>query len=117
MRQFANPGWAAGRKPANSGWLSGKLARGDFGDAHTFACSRSARRTVACQAPSASTTGPTTITGSLAASSLRASLSSASGAGANAPSISRCGSDWAVSSQSESGTDTSTGPRGACMAM
>ncbi|MDR9206393.1 hypothetical protein FEP10_05299 [Burkholderia multivorans] len=85
----------AGRKPANSGWSSGKLQRPDIGATYTRARCRSASRTVSSHAPARSSAAPTTNAGRCAASSASPSRASASGSGRTTWLTSRAGSSSA----------------------
>ncbi|CAJ3194773.1 Uncharacterised protein [Burkholderia pseudomallei] len=105
-----------GRKPAKSGWSSGKLQRPDIGAAYTRARCRSASRTASSHAPARATAAPTTNAGRSLASSASPSRASASGAGRTSLLTVRAGMGSAGRSQSSAGIDTNTGPRGSCIA-
>ena len=109
-------GGAAARKPANSGWSSGKATRLQKGLAQTGARSRSASATAAGPAPSASTSGPITSTGLRAAASAAAQSASSAGSGAMSWLVRRGGSGRVGAAQSSLGMETKVGPKGRCMA-
>src|SRR3989344_5927527 len=107
----------AGSTPANRRWTCGKPQRPDMGAIHTAALCRSASASTPSQARSRSTAAPTTNTGRCAPSSASPMACSTRGSGRDSVLTVRACNGSQGLSQSSAGMDTSTGPRGCCMAM